>query len=137
MTRVLIAEDQGLVRSGLRAILDAQDDLEVVGEAADGDQAVAAALELRPDVVVMDIRMPGLDGIEATRRLGAAARVLILTTFDLDEYVYEALRAGAAGFVLKDAAPETLADAVRTAAISCSGGSSLSTNPLAPALSPS
>ena len=116
MTRVLIADDQGLVRSGLRAILDAQDDLEVVGEAADGEEAVAAARELRPDVGVMDIRVPRLDGIEATRRLGEQARVLILTTFDLDEYVYEALRAGAAGFVLKDAPPEKLADAVRTVA---------------------
>jgi DNA-binding NarL/FixJ family response regulator len=116
---VLIADDQALVRGGLRAILDAQDDLEVVGEAEDGDVAVELAAELRPDVVVMDIRMPRLDGIEATRRLaarGVTSRVMVLTTFDLDEYVYEALRAGAAGFMLKDAPPQRLASAVRTVA---------------------
>jgi DNA-binding NarL/FixJ family response regulator len=117
--RVLVADDQALVRGGLVAILDAQDDIEVVGEADDGGVAVDEALRLRPDVVVMDVRMPDVDGIEATRRLAAhpgAPRVLILTTFDLDEYVYESLRAGAGGFLLKDAPPERLADAVRTVA---------------------
>ena len=119
MTSVLIADDQALVRGGLMAILDAHEDLEIVGEASDGDEAVVKALSLDPDVVVMDIRMPRVDGIEATRRLvaqGARSRVLILTTFDLDEYVYEALRAGAGGFILKDAPPARLADAVRTVA---------------------
>ena len=119
MTSVLLADDQELVRTGLRMILDAEDDLEVVGEAADGEEAVAATRRLRPDVVLMDIRMPGLDGIEATARLAAepdAPRVLVLTTFDLDEYVYRALQAGASGFLLKDAPPDRLADAVRTVA---------------------
>ena len=119
MIRVLVADDQALVRSGLSAILGAQPGLEVVGEADDGDVAVERAIELEPDVVVMDVRMPRMDGIEATRRLaerGETPRVLILTTFDLDEYVYEALRAGAAGFLLKDAPPARLADAVRTVA---------------------
>lgn len=119
MTTVLIADDQALVRSGLRAILSVQDDIDVVGEAVDGAQAVERALELEPDVVVMDIRMPDVDGIEATRRLaaaGSATRVLVLTTFDLDEYVYEALRAGAAGFMLKDEPPERLAEGVRVVA---------------------
>jgi DNA-binding NarL/FixJ family response regulator len=114
--RVLIADDQALIRGGFRMILDAQDDIEVVGEAIDGRDAVAQAGRLRPDVIVMDVRMPGMDGIEATRRLTAAdppARVLILTTFDLDEYVYEALRAGASGFLLKDRPPEELVTAVR------------------------
>jgi DNA-binding NarL/FixJ family response regulator len=118
-TRLLIADDHHLVRSGLRAMLDVHDDLEVVGEAADGTAALAAAEELSPDVVLMDIRMPRLDGIEATRRLRArpgAPHVLVLTTFDLDEYVYEALRAGAGGFLLKDAPPSQLAEAVRTVA---------------------
>jgi DNA-binding NarL/FixJ family response regulator len=115
--RVLVADDQALVRSGLSAILDAQDDIEVVGEADDGDVAVERARELNPDVVVMDIRMPRMDGIEATRRLeGDDARVLILTTFDLDEYVYGALKAGASGFVLKDTPPDRLAAAVRAVA---------------------
>jgi DNA-binding NarL/FixJ family response regulator len=118
--RVLIADDHELLRDGLRAILDAQDDLEVVAEASDGEETLSQASELQPDVVIMDIRMPRLDGIEATRRLVArgehAPRVLVLTTFDLDEYVFEALEAGAGGFMLKDAPPTQLADAVRTVA---------------------
>jgi DNA-binding NarL/FixJ family response regulator len=117
--RVLIADDQALVRAGFRMILDAEDDLEIVGEAADGLQAVELARELAPDVVLMDIRMPELDGIEATRRLldgGAPVRVLMLTTFDLNEYVYDALRAGASGFLLKDVPPEQLAAGIRTVA---------------------
>jgi DNA-binding NarL/FixJ family response regulator len=113
--RVLVVDDQALVRSGLAAILDAQDDIEVVGEADDGDVAVEQAAALRPDVVVMDIRMPRMDGIEATKRLPDTT-VLILTTFDLDEYVYAALKAGAAGFVLKDTPPDRLAAAVRAVA---------------------
>jgi DNA-binding NarL/FixJ family response regulator len=117
--RVLVADDQALVRAGFRAILEEQDDLEVVGEAKDGGEAVAIARELRPDVVLMDVRMPGVDGIEATQRLrrdGDTPRVLILTTFDLDEYVYEALKAGASGFLLKDAPRDQLVGAVRTVA---------------------
>jgi DNA-binding NarL/FixJ family response regulator len=117
--RVLVVDDQTLMRSGLVGMLSVHDDLEVVGEAADGLEAVQRAAVLRPDVVVMDIRMPRLDGIEATRRLRSAPhgpRVLVLTTFDLDEYVWQALRAGAGGFLLKDAPPERLADAVRTVA---------------------
>ena len=117
--RVVVADDQALMRGGFRMILDAQDDLEVVGEAIDGADAVRAFERLHPDVVVMDVRMPTMDGIEATRRitaLDAAARVLILTTFDLDEYVYEALRAGASGFLLKDRPPEELVAAVRVVA---------------------
>lgn len=117
--RVLIADDHHLVRSGLRGMLEAHDDLAVVGEAADGQAALVSAAELRPDIVVMDIRMPRLDGIEATRELRSrpdAPHVLVLTTFDLDEYVYEALRAGAGGFLLKDAPPSQLAEAVRTVA---------------------
>jgi DNA-binding NarL/FixJ family response regulator len=117
--RVLIADDQALIRGGFRMILDAQDDIEVVGEAIDGRDAVAQAGRLRPDVIVMDVRMPGMDGIEATRRLTAAtppARVLVLTMFDLDEYVFEALRAGASGFLLKDRPPEELVTAVRVVA---------------------
>src|SRR3954470_807665 len=119
--RVLIADDQALVRAGFRMILDAEEDLDVVGEAPDGLSAVDAARRLKPDVVLMDIRMPELDGIEATRRVLAAAgepatRVLMLTTFDLNEYVYDALRAGASGFLLKDVPPEQLADGIRVVA---------------------
>ena len=116
MIRVLIADDQALVRGGFRMILDAQQDIEVVGEACDGREALARARELTPDVVLMDIRMPELDGLEATRRLlmgDGTCRVLILTTFDLDEYVYAAMKAGASGFLIKDVRPEQLADAVR------------------------
>ena len=118
-TRVVIADDQALMRGGFRMILDAQDDIEVVGEAIDGEDAIRQYVALKPDVVVMDVRMPTMDGIEATRRLTAAdrpARVLILTTFDLDEYVYRALRAGASGFLLKDRPPEELVAAVRVVA---------------------
>ena len=117
--RVLIADDQALMRTGFRMILDAQDDIEVVGEAIDGADAIRRFEKLSPDVVVMDVRMPTMDGIEATRRLAALerpARVLILTTFDLDDYVYEALRAGASGFLLKDRPPEELVAAVRVIA---------------------
>jgi DNA-binding NarL/FixJ family response regulator len=119
--RVLVVDDQGLVRAGFRMILEAQPDIEVVGEAADGLDAVAAAGRLRPDVVLMDIRMPLLDGLEATRRLAGPGvadpvRVLMLTTFDLDEYVFEALRAGASGFLLKDLPREDLVAAVRVVA---------------------
>lgn len=119
MIRVLIADDQALVRGGFRMILDAQQDIEVVGEACDGREALARARELTPDVVLMDIRMPELDGLEATRRLlsgDGTCRVLILTTFDLDEYVYAAMKAGASGFLIKDVRPEQLADAVRVVA---------------------
>jgi DNA-binding NarL/FixJ family response regulator len=117
--RVLIADDQALIRGGFRMILDAQDDIEVVGEAIDGRDAVEVFRRVAPEVVVMDVRMPSMDGIEATRRLTAAeppARVLILTMFDLDEYVFEALRAGASGFLLKDRPPEELIEAVRVVA---------------------
>jgi DNA-binding NarL/FixJ family response regulator len=117
--RVLIADDQALVRAGFRKILEADAELEVVAEAADGLEAVAAAQRVAVDVVLMDIRMPNLDGLEATRRLlgaGGETRVLILTTFGLDEYVYDALRAGASGFLLKDAPPEDLLVAVRVIA---------------------
>jgi len=117
--RVLLCDDQALVRSGFRMILEAREEIEVVGEAEDGAQALDLAWRHRPDVVLMDVRMPRLDGVEATRRLvesGSDARVLILTTFDLDEYVYEALRAGASGFLLKDVQPAQLVDAVRVVA---------------------
>jgi DNA-binding NarL/FixJ family response regulator len=117
--RVLLADDQALVRSGFGMILQAREDLEVAGEAEDGAEAVALARSLQPDVILMDVRMPKLDGIEATRRIvasGSAARVLILTTYDLDEYVYAAIRAGASGFLLKDVEPAQLVDAVRVVA---------------------
>jgi DNA-binding NarL/FixJ family response regulator len=117
--RVVIADDQELVREGLRMMLEAEHDIEVVGEAGDGASALDAARTHDPDVLLMDIRMPGLDGIEATARLTAAnarARVLVLTTFDLDEYVYRAMKAGASGFLLKDATRDKLAAAVRTVA---------------------
>jgi len=119
MIKLLIADDQALLRGGLRAILEAEDDLEVIAEAADGVEAVDETLRTHPDVVLMDIRMPRLDGLEATRRLvaaGSRARVLVITTFDRDEYVYRALRAGAAGFLLKSAPAERLTEAVRTVA---------------------
>jgi len=128
--RVLLADDQALVRGGLRKIVETEPDMTVVAEAVDGLQAVDAARASRPDVAVLDIRMPRLDGIEATRRitdaLGGAVRVLMLTTFGLDEYVFSALRAGASGFMLKDAPPEELVEAIRVVA----GGSAL----LAPAV---
>jgi DNA-binding NarL/FixJ family response regulator len=117
--RVLIADDQTLVRDGFRMILDAQDDIEVVGEAADGLEAVARSRELRPDIVLMDIRMPGRDGLEATRELlreSPETHVLILTTFDLNEYVYEAMKAGASGFLLKDVPRSQLIEGIRTVA---------------------
>jgi len=117
--RVLIADDQGMVRSGLRSLLENEQDISVVAEAPDGEEAVAATRRTNPDVVLMDIRMPEVDGIAATRRLMAErmpARVLVLTTFDLDEYVFEALRAGASGFLLKDAPAEDLVEAVRVLA---------------------
>jgi DNA-binding NarL/FixJ family response regulator len=117
--RVLLVDDQALLRSGFRMVLEEQDDIEVVGEAADGNEAVARAAELFPDVVLMDVRMPGSDGIDATRRIVAqlpAVRVLILTTFDLDEYAFTALRFGASGFLLKDVRPAELAGAIRCVA---------------------
>ncbi len=121
MTRVMVVDDQQMFRMGLRAILQAQDDVEVVGEAANGAEAVAAAIRLHPDVILMDVRMPELDGIEATRRITAAptdrpVRVVMLTTFDIDDYVFDALRAGASGFLLKDASADELVAAVRTVA---------------------
>jgi DNA-binding NarL/FixJ family response regulator len=117
--RIVIADDQTLVRDGFRMILDAQDDIEVVGEATDGLEAVTCARELRPDVVLMDIRMPGRDGLEATRevlRESPQTHVLILTTFDLNEYVYEAMKAGASGFLLKDIPRSQLIEGIRTVA---------------------
>jgi DNA-binding NarL/FixJ family response regulator len=114
--RVLIVDDQPMMRTGLRYILDAEPDLAVVGDASDGESAIARVRDLQPDVVVMDIRMPGLDGIEATRRIAASAahaRVLMLTTFDIDRHILDALRAGASGFLVKDDAPDALVDAIR------------------------
>ncbi|GHF80919.1 response regulator [Streptomyces griseosporeus] len=119
MTTVLIADDQPLQRFGFRMLLESQDDMAVLGEAANGSEAIRMTAELRPDVVLMDIRMPGLDGIEATRRItlaGDRTRVLILTTFDLDEYAYAGLRAGASGFLIKDALPEELLSGIRAVA---------------------
>ena len=117
---VLIVDDQALVRAGFRMILEAEEDMEVVGEAADGREAVAEAGRLRPDVVLMDVRMPDMDGIEATRRLlgqdRTEAKIVMLTTFDMDEYVYDALRAGASGFLLKDVPPEQLVAGIRAVA---------------------
>lgn len=120
MIRVVVVDDEHLVRGGLRMILDAQADIEVVGEAADGESAVAQVRTLLPDVVLLDVQMPVMDGLEAARQIvalpGCRARVVMLTTFDLDEYVHEAIRAGASGFLLKDTRAEVLADAVRTVA---------------------
>ncbi|WP_405150870.1 response regulator transcription factor [Sphaerisporangium sp. NBC_01403] len=118
MIRVLIADDQGMVRTGFTAFLSTQPDIEVVGEAVNGAEAVAQAARLKPDVVLMDVRMPVMDGLEATRRIlpGIPTKILILTTFDLDDYVYEALRAGASGFLLKDASAQQLVEAVRVVA---------------------
>jgi DNA-binding NarL/FixJ family response regulator len=118
--RILIVDDQSMVRTGFRMILESEEDINVVGEAADGLEAVDQARTLQPNVILMDIRMPKLDGLEATRRIldggVSTAKVLVLTTFDLDEYVYESLRAGASGFMLKDAPPEQLVDAIRIVA---------------------
>jgi DNA-binding NarL/FixJ family response regulator len=117
--RVVVADDQGMVRSGFSTLLNAQPDIEVIGEAVNGQDAIARAAELRPDVILMDVRMPVLDGLQATRQIAATddpPRILILTTFDLDDYVYEALRAGASGFLLKDASAGELAEAVRVVA---------------------
>jgi DNA-binding NarL/FixJ family response regulator len=120
MIRVLLVDDEPLVRSGVRMILEGEDDIEIAGDAADGNEALELAAQLTPDLVLLDIRMPGLDGIETTRRLltgpASAPRVLILTTFDLDEYVYEAMKAGASGFILKNVPPAKLVEAVRTVA---------------------
>jgi DNA-binding NarL/FixJ family response regulator len=121
MIQVLIADDQALVRGGFRMILEAQPDIAVIGEAANGREAIEQTRLRKPDVVLMDVRMPGMDGIEATRQLlagpaTAPARILMLTTFDLDEYVYEAMKSGASGFILKNTPPDQLADAIRTIA---------------------
>jgi DNA-binding NarL/FixJ family response regulator len=118
--RVLLVDDQSLLRLGFRMVLEAQPDIEVVGEAGDGAQAVAMTRSLRPDVVLMDVRMPVLDGIQATRQIvaaGSAARILVLTTFNLDEYVFAALRAGASGFLLKDVPPADLLTGIRAVAV--------------------
>ena len=119
MIRVLVVDDQALVRAGFRMILEAEEDFEIAGEAADGNEAIAEARRLEPDVVLMDVRMPELDGIEATRRLideGIETKVVMLTTFDMDEYIYEALRGGASGFLLKDVPPEQLVAGIRSVA---------------------
>jgi DNA-binding NarL/FixJ family response regulator len=121
MIRVLLADDQALVRAGFRSLLDAKDDIEVVGEVRDGDQAVRLATELAPDVVLMDIRMPGMDGLAATRAIAANERladvkIVILTTFGLDEYVFESIRSGASGFLVKDTEPDELIQAIRVVA---------------------
>ncbi len=116
MIRVLVADDQALLRGSFKVLVDSEPDLEVVGEAATGAEAVAVTLETCPDVVLMDVRMPEMDGIEATRRIGGTARVLIVTMFDLDAYVYDALRAGASGFLLKDTPPADLIAAIRVVA---------------------
>jgi DNA-binding NarL/FixJ family response regulator len=126
MIRVVLADDQALVRAGFRALLAAQDDVEVVGEASEGEEAVRLAAELTPDVILMDIRMPGVDGLAATRRItaddrSAGVKIVILTTFGLDEYVFEAIRSGASGFLVKDTEPEELVQAVRVV----SGGDAL------------
>ena len=117
--RVVVADDQGMVRSGFSVLLNAQPDIEVIGEAVNGQEAIARAAELRPDVILMDVRMPVLDGLHATREITAMPdppKILVLTTFDLDDYVYEALRSGASGFLLKDASADELANAVRLVA---------------------
>ena len=134
MTRLVVADDQEMVRDGLAAILATEPDFEVVGTAADGAEAVAVARRERPDVVVMDVRMPGMDGIEATRGSppSGLARVLVLTTFDLDEYVFRAVRAGASGFLLKDAPRDRLADAIRSVR-----GETCSSTPWSPVVSSS
>ncbi len=121
MISVVLADDQALVRAGFRALLDAQNDIEVVGEAVDGEEAIRLAADLTPDVILMDIRMPGVDGLSATRRIAAdersaGVRVVILTTFGLDEYVFEAIRSGASGFLVKDTEPEELVQAVHVVA---------------------
>ncbi|HKS92790.1 MAG TPA: response regulator transcription factor, partial [Tepidiformaceae bacterium] len=121
MIRILLVDDQSLVRAGFRALLDAQDDIEVVGEASDGGEAVRLAATLSPSVILMDIRMPGVDGLEATRRIAGDAslsgvRIIMLTTFELDEYVFEAVRAGASGFLVKDTEPEELLRGIRAVA---------------------
>lgn len=120
MITVLVVDDQAMVREGFTALLDAQEDISVVGDAGDGAEAVTAARDLSPDVILMDVRMPKMDGLEATRRIlerhGRRTRVIMLTTFDLDEYVYEAIRAGASGFLLKDATAASLVEAVRVVA---------------------
>jgi DNA-binding NarL/FixJ family response regulator len=119
MIRVVLCDDQALVRSGFRMVLESREDLQVIGEAEDGVQAVGLTLHAKPDVVLMDIRMPNMDGVEATRRIvaaGAPSRIVILTTYDADEYVYSALRAGASGFLLKDIEPTALVEAIRIVA---------------------
>ena len=118
MIQVLVADDQALIRSGFKMILESEDDIEVIAEAADGVEAERLAAEHKPDVVLMDVRMPNMDGVEATRRVvaGGHSRVLILTTFDLDEYLFDGIRAGASGFLLKDVPPDDLIDAVRCVA---------------------